>query len=69
MKIKGQELYNFYWFAKFKHLLSVKRSGWMSSLLSDPEGRTQIEGVREQSAEDNIWSQEGGINRRLETIT
>jgi hypothetical protein len=35
--------------------------------VSDIKGRTQTEGIWEQDAEENIWSEEGWRNRRLET--
>jgi len=34
-------------------------------LISHAKGRTETEGVQEQGAEENIWTQEGGSARRL----
>jgi hypothetical protein len=34
-------------------------SEWVRNLVSDIEKGTQIEGVWEQGAEDNIWTEEG----------
>jgi hypothetical protein len=36
------------------------------NLVSDIKGGMQTEGVREQGAEGNIWTREGGSGRRLE---
>jgi hypothetical protein len=38
---------------------------WVWNLISNTKGRTQIEGVCEQGAEENIWNYEGGSGRRL----
>jgi hypothetical protein len=35
-------------------------------LNSSANGREQIEGVREEGAEENIWTEEGGSGGRLE---
>jgi hypothetical protein len=37
--------------------------------LFDIEGRTQTEGVWEQDAKENIWTEEGLSNRRLDKTT
>jgi hypothetical protein len=37
------------------------------SLSSREDGR--LDGVREQGDEENIWTKEGGNNRRLKKIT
>jgi adenine-specific DNA methylase len=37
-------------------------------LVSDIEGGTRAEGVRQQGDEENIWKQEGWKNRRPEKI-
>jgi hypothetical protein len=35
-------------------------------LVSDIKGGIQTEGVREQGAEENIWTEKGSNERRLE---
>jgi hypothetical protein len=39
---------------------------WVWNLVSEIKGGTQTEGVWEQGAEGNIWTEEGLSDRRLE---
>jgi hypothetical protein len=41
---------------------------WVQSLACDIKGETWTEGVWEQDAEENIWTEEGWIDRRVEKI-
>jgi hypothetical protein len=41
-------------------------SVWVWNLVADIKGGTQTEGVWEQSAEENIWTEERWSDRRLE---
>jgi hypothetical protein len=41
-------------------------SVWVWNLVSQTEGRTQTESAWEQGAEENIWTQDGFSDRRLE---
>jgi hypothetical protein len=48
---------------KWKELCCSGRETWSLVLMEE-----QAEGLREQSAEGNIWTQEGGNDRRPEKI-
>jgi hypothetical protein len=39
---------------------------WVGNLISDIKGGTQTEGVWEHSAEEDIWTEEGWGNARME---
>jgi len=39
---------------------------WVWNFVPHTKGRTQIEGIWEQDAEENIWTLEGGTGRKLE---
>jgi hypothetical protein len=41
-------------------------SVWASNLVSDIRGGTYTEGIQEQGAEENIWTEEGWSEERLE---
>jgi hypothetical protein len=44
-------------------------SVWVLNLVSDIKGGTWTEGVWEQGAEEDIWTEEGGSDGRVEKTT
>jgi hypothetical protein len=44
--------------SKIRNEKNTCGSVWVRNLVSDIKGGTQTEGVREQGAEENIWSEE-----------
>jgi hypothetical protein len=44
-------------------------SVWVWNLVSDIKGGTQTEGVWEQGAEEDIWTEEGWGDGRMEKTT
>jgi hypothetical protein len=45
-------------------LLSV----WASKFVTDAKRRSEVEGVENRVLRGNIWTQEGGSNKRVDTL-